>query len=1275
MQSLSVNKVLNPAYRKFKPKNEEIEVFKKELLSCIEAIELSDQKNESEEHLKEPIKRFFQSTFYQKNLINTKDKIDLAVYLDETAKSDVGIIIEAKRPSNKTEFLSENNLNKKALQELLLYYLRERIDCKNNNIKHLIVTNGIEWFFFKAEDFYKLFYKNSALVKEYENFRDGLKDTSKNELFYNEIASKYIKEIHEDIPFVYVKLTINEIESYSESKLITLYKLFSSTHLLGHSFGNDSNKLNDSFYKELLHIIGLEETKENSKKVITRKEPKHRDYASLLENAIFTLEDKDYLSRVNGFDNEEDKAFSVGLELCITWINRILFLKLLESQLVSYNKSEDFRFLNFTFLNGFDALNDLFFSALAKPLEDRHAKYKDKFKHIPYLNSSLFEHSDIEKKTFDITALKDEEMEVYPSSVLKDATGKRLKGKLGTLEYIFKFLDAYDFSADANTLVEEGGHETKTLINASVLGLIFEKINGYKDGSFYTPGTITMFMCKETIRKAVVDRFKSEYHQDINSFEDVKDYCAQFFKKEDILKFNETINKLKICDPAVGSGHFLVSALNEVIAIKSELGILSTEEGKRIPCEVTIENDELYISYSEGELFEYQRQDTNSLLIQKTLFHEKQIVIENCLFGVDINPNSVNICRLRLWIELLKNAYYTSEGELQTLPNIDINIKCGNSLISRFSLNDSLKDAFKNKEVSYKISDYKTAVDEYKQTNSKEKKREVLDIISTIKSNFKSTLDSKSKEKVSKAIGEYENEKQRLDNIELFGEKLKKAEKDNLKKLKVKADKLQQEKDEILNNIIYKDAFEWRFEFPEVLDSKGEYVGFDVIIGNPPYIRIQGIRSISTLLADTYISKYKSATGSFDIYSLFAEIGIQLIKEKGIVNYIMPVKWTNAAFGAGLRGVLLNESAVSKIINFGAFQAFEASTYTGLQWFEKKSEKLFYHEVTKDYKNLNELDTFLNSLVDSKATVIPLNKLGNGVWTLTESNVSSIIDKLNLQPRRISDVFDKIFQGLATSKDDVYFLYNCSYEDNFVKGFSKQLNKEVWVEIGLTKPLLKGEDVHRYETISTNRVVIFPYKLIDNKSVLYEEKELENTFPKGYEYLKECEDILRDREKGRFNIDGEWFKFGRKQGIDYAESEKLVAPEISLGGNFSYDVKGQYYSTTTIYGYVKKKETTTSYKTLMAILNSQIMWWYLVNTGTILSNGYFRFKPNYLNAFPLPNITSKDEEILESLVNKVIDFKKENRTEVTKQIEQEIDNYILNMYNLTKEEKSLIFSL
>src|SRR5690606_12898926 len=186
----------------------------------------------------------------------------------------------------------------------------------------------------------------------------------------------------------------------------------------------------------------------------------------------------------------------------------------------------------------------------------------------------------------------------------------------------------------------------------------------------------------------------------------------------------------------------LVSALNEVISIKSELNILCNEEGKRIPCDVSIENDELYISYNEGELFEYHRQDINSLLIQKTLFHEKQNVIENCLFGVDINPNSVNICRLRLWIELLKNAYYTAESkykQLETLPNIDINIKQGNSLISRFSLDADLSRALKS--IKYSIEDYRSFVRDYKNATDKETKRGFEKLIEQIKKDFRTEIN------------------------------------------------------------------------------------------------------------------------------------------------------------------------------------------------------------------------------------------------------------------------------------------------------------------------------------------------------------------------------------------------------------------------------------------------------------------------------------------------------------------------------------------------------
>ncbi|WP_090347009.1 type IIG restriction enzyme/methyltransferase [Elizabethkingia miricola] len=1269
---LEPQKALNPAYKKFKPLRADIDDFSLKLQDCINAINLVDSRNESEEHLKSPISKFLSSTFYSENEINTKEKIDLAIYLGNDATSDIGVLIEAKKPSNKFEFPTVKQLNKKGFQEMLLYYLRERVDYKNNNIKHLIITNGFEWFFFNASDFYNLFYKNSELIKEYKAFRDGLKDTTKNELFYNEIAKKYIEKVEDTLPFVHLDFRNKEVSKFKDKELLNIYKLFSDVHLLGKSFGNDSNQLNKVFYNELLHIIGLEEVKESGKKIIQRKKNKEGDYGPLLENTIFTLEDKDYLIKIKNIPNSEEKSFIVGLELCLTWINRILFLKLLESQLRSYNNdSPEYKFLNPGFIPSFDALNELFFSALAKPIKERHQRYAEKFEYIPYLNSSLFEKSELEDLTFDITALMDEKMEVFSSTVLKSSSGKKQTGKLNTLEYIFKFLDAYDFSADASVEINDK-QQNKTLINASVLGLIFEKINGYKDGSFYTPGTITMFMCKETLRKSVTQKFKEEITDTIETFEDVIDYCNTFFKKEDRKKFNEVVNSIKICDPAVGSGHFLVSALNEMIVIKSELGILGDEDGKKLPCTIEIDNDEIYISDADGELFNYNRKDSQSLKIQKAIFHEKETIIENCLFGVDINPNSVNICRLRLWIELLKNAYYTDEGELQTLPNIDINIKCGNSLISKFALNDSLKTAFKSKEIRFSVEDYKQAVKDYKTTNSKTKKREIEDIISTIKNNLKSSLDNKEKEKVSKALGEYQNEEQRQNNLIAFGETIKKAEKDKLKRLKQKAEQAKKQKEEILNNVIYHHAFEWRFEFPEVLDNDGNFTGFDVIIGNPPYIRIQGLRDIDNAIAEAYVNFYNTATGSFDIYSLFVEKGLEIIKKEGIINYIMPVKWTNAAFGIGLRKLTLSSQSISKIINFGAFQAFEASTYTGLQWFENNSKVLNYYELDKDYSNITELGDFLYNIENEKYSVIPLENLSETPWILTNTKVLNIIEKLNKQPRRVSDVFDKIFQGLATSKDDVYFLYNCELNNDFIEGFSKEIGERIQIEKDFLKPLLKGDDVHRYENLSSDKYVIFPYKFSNNNVELYTETEIQKDFPFAYTYLKRCENTLRGREKGRLKSDNFWYRYIYPKNLTLFDQVKLVAPEISLGGNFSYDVNGHFYSTTTVYGYIKKKTISESYLTLLAFMNSKLLWWYLVNTGTVLTNGYFRFKPNYLFAFPIPEISFVINSEIEKLTNEIILLKNANNEKEFDVLNTKLNNIIYSLYNLDELEVQFI---
>ncbi|MDO8897200.1 MAG: hypothetical protein Q7V19_06075, partial [Bacteroidales bacterium] len=384
-----------------------------------------------------------------------------------------------------------------------------------------------------------------------------------------------------------------------------------------------------------------------------------------------------------------------------------------------------------------------------------------------YLNSSLFEPTEIEQVTLFISNLKDDKtIPIFSQSVLKNEQGKKRSGNISTLQYLFEFLDAYDFGAEGGSAIQE---DNKTLINASVLGLIFEKINGYKDGSFFTPGFITMYMCRETIRKAIVQKFNETKRWNCTTLEELYD------KIDDRKEANKIVNSIKICDPAVGSGHFLVSALNEIIAVKNDLKILQDRDGKRLKeYQVEVVNDELIVTDEEGELFEYNPGSSGSLCvsesqrIQEALFHEKQTIIENCLFGVDINSNSVKICRLRLWIELLKNAYYKNSTELETLPNIDINIKCGNSLVSRFAIDADLKQALRKSK--WTIDSYRIAVDTYRNAESKEQKREMERLIADIKNDFESKIESPFISKIAAARGKADNLAIKILNLKAFGE-------------------------------------------------------------------------------------------------------------------------------------------------------------------------------------------------------------------------------------------------------------------------------------------------------------------------------------------------------------------------------------------------------------------------------------------------------------------------------------------------------------------------
>src|SRR5690554_798732 len=545
---LNPKKALNKAFLKVKPNRTEIEHFKTNLIQLLDRIDHA----ESEDFHKNLVIDFLKKTYYDPNhFINTKGRNDLVIHTEDKAKSAVGVIVETKSPSNRAEMVTTEKLNTKAFHELVLYYLRERITEKNLEVKHLVITNINEWFIFDANTFDRLFAQNKSLVKQFKDFEGGRLAGIKTDFFYQEIAEPFVAAITTEIEFTYFNLQeyqnpLRNENKKDDNKLIALFKLLSPEHLLKLPFVNDSNTLDKRFYSELLHIIGLNETKEGSKKLIGRNKEGERNTGSILEDAIIQLDSLDKIARLENpsqyGDTHQERLFTIALQLSITWMNRILFLKLLEAQLFTYHKDdESYAFLNIHKVKSYDDLNSLFFQVLARKYDERNPDVKEIFEKVPYLNSSLFEPTDIEHTTLFISNLRDDKtIPIISSTVLKNEQGKKRTGSLPTLQYLFEFLSAYDFSSEGSEKIQE---ENKTLINASVLGLIFEKINGYKDGSFFTPGFITMYMCRETIRKAVLQKFNETKGWNC------QDLGALYDRIEDRTEANTIIDSLKICDP------------------------------------------------------------------------------------------------------------------------------------------------------------------------------------------------------------------------------------------------------------------------------------------------------------------------------------------------------------------------------------------------------------------------------------------------------------------------------------------------------------------------------------------------------------------------------------------------------------------------------------------------------------------------------------------------------------------------------------------------------
>jgi len=1214
----------------------------------------------------------------------------LVIHIGKTTDTDVAVIIEAKRPSNVKEMVSADNANKKALHELILYYLNERNKKENVQLKQMVVTDVNQWFIIDANYFDKHIYRHTQIKKLYETKINDKKD---NPWFYEEIA-KIVSKIDVEIPCVYFDIKdyekiLRNTKSEDDKELVALYKILSPQHLLKIASPNDSNALNERFYKELLHIIGLEEAREGTKNVIRRKK-ENRNTASLIELAIEALKTEDTFHRIPDIkvygENKEEQTFNIALELCITWINRILFLKLLEGQLISYHQgNKDYRFLNSETIHDYDELFKLFHKVLAVNIPDRTEVIKTKYSRVPYLNSSLFEISDIEDQTIKINSLENNgQLELINTTILKDI--KKKADKLPSLDYLFHFLDAYDFASEGT---EDWQKDNKQLINASVLGKVFEKINGYRDGSIFTPAFITMYMCRQSIRLAVVEKFNEVLADKgkklFDKFDDIKNYTSRHFKTEEVLKANEIINSLHICDPAVGSGHFLVSALNEIIAIKAELGILADEKGNNVSgYEIEIVSDELIITDQQGNPVEYKLQNGKPLnkevqRLQKTLFHQKQTIIENCLFGVDINPKSVMICRLRLWIELLKNAYYKEAEftELETLPNIDINIKCGNSLLSRFTLDADLSKALKS--IKYDIKAYRGFVNDYKNEKSRDVKRGLQKIIDNIKTNFRTEIFNNDPKviRLSKLSGELFT---LLNQKSLFDEdsKQKKVRKEKQLKLEADIEKLSKEIEEIKSNAVFKNAFEWRFEFPEVLNNKGEFEGFDLIIGNPPYIKEYENRN-----AFNGLRNLECYQGKMDIWYLFGDLGLKLLKPDNFLCYIATNNWVTNAGASNFRNIVIKNSQIVNLTDFGAYMIFEnASIQTMIMLF--KNNKI-NDNYTFDYRRLEGdkliLQDVLNLLEGTETeksnllspSIIKTNLIDKPLTFNTDEN-SELLEKIkakqNFFLREKADkklkLQSELGQGIVAPQD---FVNKASAEKLngsvsngdgiFVLSQSEFDSKNFLLkEKGIIKPYYTTDQLQKYYGSSENTHWIIYTKSDINKPDKKTTKIPLDNYPKIKQHL--------DTFKSVITSDFAPYGLHRAREQYFFEGEKImVTRKCPKEPIFTYTDFDCFVSQT----FFVIQSNRIDLKYLTGLLNSKLVAFWLRKKGKMQGNAYQLDKEPLLE-IPIYKPADKDAIEIAKLVEKILSLKQQGKD--SSEQENKIDELVYKLYDIKPNEQTII---
>jgi len=638
--------------------------------------------------------------------------------------------------------------------------------------------------------------------------------------------------------------------------------------------------------------------------------------------------------------------------------------------------------------------------------EDKRVDVDPKFEKIPYLNGSLFERSSAERRNSDY---------LIRAEILKR---------------VIEFLDTFKFVSETEAREES--------IDPEILGYIFERAMTASDrkgtGAYYTPKYITRYICENTIYPYILERVR-EYLKKEKGYKD-SELPTSF---EEILKLRSLtldeiyfniIQRITVLDPACGSGAFLYQAANVLLDIY-----------KRVEVSLGRRNAEVAL---------------------------KKIILKNNIYGVDINHKAVEIAKLRMWLWVAES--FDPERKVEALPNLEYNIRAGNTLIG-------FVDISKLREVKISLDDY---------LGIEKPLNELLEERDKAISKYKLASGEEAKA-LKEKIEEIDAKIKRRLDILLFQE--------------MKAKKIDISPAEFAKL----EPFHWGYEFHRVFEN-GEG-GFCVVVGNPPYVRQESIKELKPILKE-YYETYKSTA---DLYVYFYERSHKLLKQGGMFGFISSNKFMRANYGKPLREFLTKGVYIREIIDFGELPVFEdAATFPAIVLTEKSNVKgrstLFTPVRSLEFQSLD-------SVVSEYGQKLPPEAFEGFNWSLGKAHEIKIMKKIEKIGQPLGEyVGGKILRGILTGFNKA-FIISKEKRDELIKRDPKSAE--------IIKPLIVGDDVRKYEINFRDRYLIWTYigVYIDRYPAIKEHleqfrAELEKRWDKGnYWYeLRHC-DYYEEFEK------------------------------------------------------------------------------------------------------------------------------------------------------------------